>query len=582
MPDPSTQSGAWNILRRVYGLLNRRERKTGWLLLAAVLLNSVVDLLGLAVVIPVIGLVINPELMETHEFLGKVYDVAFSWGIGSQTRFLIALCLFLIGAFLFKTLFGLWVNHVQTRFGFRVAHRLSGNLWMHHFSDSLERLRSKSSGRILEEINGWPILFARVFITGGQLYFNELVVMALLAIGLTAYSPMVFLGVASIIGTGGLLIRWLTKRRLQRNSATLRTIAPQATSLVSNAVRGFLELVTFRAVRAMQANYLSKTRKLYAVHSNQLVLGIAPARLYEFLAVSALCTAIIVSLTFGNAGPAFFESLSLLALSAYRVMPAMARVNARMIAMRGQMHLIDAMETGASASTAHPLPANTPTLQGPISIEIQDLAARYEGKETVVFQGLKHRFEAGKLSTITGPSGSGKSTLVSMLLGLHAPDHGQVSVQSVDKTQALRSELSTADWLGNVAYLPQQPFLFEGTVRDNLTLGGAIADLDEPHMVHLLSTLRLTEALGEHPLDFLVQEGGSNLSGGQQQRLALIRALQLKRPVLILDEATSSLDRALGTEVLRILEEEASQGTTVILITHDEAVADQFGGIRLG
>ena len=169
-----------------------------------------------------------------------------------------------------------------------------------------------------------------------------------------------------------------------------------------------------------------------------------------------------------------------------------------------------------------------------------------------------------------------------MLLGLHAPDHGQVSVQSVDKTQALRSELSTPDWLGNVAYLPQQPFLFEGTVRDNLTLGGAIADLDEPHMVHLLSTLQLTEALGEHPLDFLVQEGGSNLSGGQQQRLALIRALQLKRPVLILDEATSSLDRALGTEVLRILEEEAAQGTTVILITHDEAVADQFGGIRLG
>lgn len=256
----------------------------------------------------------------------------------SQKRFLIALCLFLIGAFLFKTVFGLWVNQVQTRFGFRVAHRLSGDLWMHHFTDSLEHMRSKSSGRILEEINGWPILFARVFITGGQLYFNELVVMALLAVGLTAYNPLVFLGVAGIIGTGALLIRWLTKRRLQRNSTTIRALAPQATSLVSNAVRGFLELVTFRAVRSMQANYLSKTRRLYAVHSNQMVLGIAPARLYEFLAVTALCTVIIASLTFGSAGPTFFESLSLLALSAYRVMPAMARVNARMIAMRGQMH----------------------------------------------------------------------------------------------------------------------------------------------------------------------------------------------------------------------------------------------------
>ena len=102
MRDTPTPTGAWSILKRVYALLNRRERKTGGLLLAAVLLNSVVDLLGLAVVIPVIGLVINPELMESHAFLGEVYDVAFQWGIVSQKRFLIALCLFLIGAFLLK------------------------------------------------------------------------------------------------------------------------------------------------------------------------------------------------------------------------------------------------------------------------------------------------------------------------------------------------------------------------------------------------------------------------------------------------------------------------------------------------
>ena len=580
MRDTPTPTGAWSILKRVYALLNRGERKTGGLLLAAVLLNSVVDLLGLAVVIPVIGLVINPELMESHAFLGEVYDVAFQWGIVSQKRFLIALCLFLIGAFLFKTVFGLWVNQVQTRFGFRVAHRLSGDLWMHHFTDSLEHMRSKSSGRILEEINGWPILFARVFITGGQLYFNELVVMALLAVGLTAYNPLVFLGVASIIGTGALLIRWLTKRRLQRNSTTIRTLAPQATSLVSNAVRGFLELVTFRAVRSMQANYLSKTRRLYAVHSNQMVLGIAPARLYEFLAVTALCTVIIASLTFGSAGPAFFESLSLLALSAYRVMPAMARVNARMIAMRGQMHLIDAMETGGG-SHENAIPKPKSPLSGRIAMELQGLSARYEGKDEPVFEALHHRFEAGQLSTIVGPSGSGKSTLVSMMLGLHTADQGEIRITTESETLRLGTELSTADWLGHVAYLPQQPFLFEGTVRENLTLGGAVETLDETQVAALIDALDLRSALGENPLEFWLQEGGSNLSGGQQQRLALVRALQLNRPVLILDEATSSLDRQAGAAVLQLLQQEASRGTTVILITHDESVAEQHAGIAL-
>lgn len=451
---------------------------------------------------------------------------------------------------------------------------------MHHFTDSLEHMRSKSSGRILEEINGWPILFARVFITGGQLYFNELVVMALLAVGLTAYNPLVFLGVASIIATGALLIRWLTKRRLQRNGTTIRTLAPQATSLVSNAVRGFLELITFRAVRSMQANYLSKTRRLYAVHSNQMVLGIAPARLYEFLAVTALCTVIIASLTLGSAGPAFFESLSLLALSAYRVMPAMARVNARMIAMRGQMHLIEAMESGA-VTHENSIPQPHPPLSGRIAIDIQDLSARYEGKDAPVFQALHHRFESGQLSTIVGPSGSGKSTLVSMMLGLHAPDQGNICITTESATLCLGAELSTADWLGHVAYLPQQPFLFEGTVRENLTLGGAVETLDETQVMALFDALDLRSALGENSLDFKLQEGGSNLSGGQQQRLALVRALQLNRPVLILDEATSSLDRQAGAAVLQLLQKEALRGTTVILITHDESVSEHHAGIAL-
>ena len=213
----------------------------------------------------------------------------------SEKRFLTLLCVLLIAAFLFKTLFGIWLNHVQSKFAFRVAHRMSGEVWLHHFSDSLERMRSKESGRVLTEINSWPVLFARIFITGGQLLINELVVMVLLAIGLTAYDPVIFLGVAGIIGAGGLLIRLITKRRLQHNSATIQRLAPTSSSLVQNAVRGFLELITFRAVQSVQRNYLGHTRELYAVHSRQMVLGIIPTRLYELLAVTALCGIIVLS-----------------------------------------------------------------------------------------------------------------------------------------------------------------------------------------------------------------------------------------------------------------------------------------------
>lgn len=575
-------TSAWRILQRVYGLLNSSERRRAAGLLAAVLVNSVVDLLGLAVVIPVIGLVLEPDLLVSNEWLAAVYDFAAAHRWGGERRFTAALCGVLVGAFLFKTVFGLWVNYLQTRFSFRIAHRMSGDLWMHHFSDSLEKLRSKESGRLLTEINSWPILFARVFITGGQLYFNELVVMALLAIGLTAYDPVVFLGVAGIIGTGAVLIRTLTKRQLVRNSETVRTLAPHTSSLVNNAIRGFLELITFRAVRNVRDRYLIQTNKLYRTHSNQMVLSLVPNRLYELLVVAALCGLIVIGLGWSNemggSREAFFATLSLLALSAYRVMPAMARINARMIAMRGQLHLLDAMESGTGGDWNATATAPSELAQ-PIGIEVRDLNLRYSTSTAPVVHGLNFRFEPGTITAITGTSGSGKSTLVSALLGLHAPESGSVWVGDQELGS---STLSVQTWLSHVAYLAQHPFLFAGTLRENLTLGDDAAVLDEARIVSLIDRLGLAEALGTSPMDFVLNEGGSNLSGGQQQRLALVRALQWSRPVLVLDEATSSLDTGMRDAVMGVLEEEASRGTTVLLVTHDEAIASDAQCLRLG
>jgi ABC-type transport system involved in cytochrome bd biosynthesis fused ATPase/permease subunit len=133
----------------------------------------------------------------------------------------------------------------------------------------------------------------------------------------------------------------------------------------------------------------------------------------------------------------------------------------------------------------------------------------------------------------------------------------------------LGRDLSIQDWLGSVAYLSQQPFLFRGTVRENLTLGDAKASLDVAVAVGLIERLGLKETLGATPLEFELNEGGSNLSGGQQQRLALIRALLLGRPVLVLDEATSGLDGAMRDVVMEVLDEEAKRGVAILMVTHD-------------
>ena len=546
-------------------------------MLLSIFLNSIVEILGLAVVVPVIGLVVQPETIQTNPTLKSAFDTVAPLGINTPSRFLIALCGLMIAAFLFKALFGLAVNLLQTRFSFRVAHRISGQMWSYHFSQSLERMRGTESGRILSEIKAWPIQFASVFMVGGLMMVNEICVIMLITIGLLLYNPVVFLSIAGLLGLGALVIRRATKKRLLSYSDIRSQIDPHTNTLITNAVRGFLEVITFRASDAVREAYLKDRWTIFRLASNTSVLTLTPAKLYEVLAVVAIAGSIILAILQGTPEAGFLDLLSFIAISAYRIMPSMSRLNAAVMQMRAQQYVLDTMERGC---TNQPKTHNreTPTSEAvsTVDLEVNQVTLAYEALDEPVLEQFQHSFSHGKVHAVIGPSGSGKSTLISALLGLHQPERGAIEVRlNGQETITLGDDLDLYDWILHVGYLSQQPFLFRGTVRDNLTMRVPGAVLNEKLLTSLIQKLKLDDCLGSQPLEFQLQEGGSNLSGGQQQRLALLRALQIERPVLILDEATSALDNELRDVVFDLMRVQAQEGCNVILVTHDKELADQ-------
>ncbi len=574
MPDSNS---IFSVLQRTYRLLNASERKKSVMMLLSIFVNSIVEILGLAVVVPVIGLVVQPEQIQTNPTLKSAFDVVTPLGINTPSRFLIALCGLMIGAFLFKAVFGLVVNLFQTRFSFSVAHRLSGQMWTFHFSQSLERMRGTDSGRILSEINVWPIQFANAFMVGGLLMVNEVSVISLIAIGLLAYNPVVFLSIALLIGSGALLIRRVTKKRLLTYSDIRRQIEPRTNTLITNAVRGFLEVITFRASDAVREAYLKDRWTIFRLASNTSVLNLSPAKLYEVLAVVAVAGSIIIALLQGTPDSGFLELLSFMAISAYRIMPSMSRLNGAVMQMRGQHYILETMERGC-ANQSLTLNRTAPATKHveTVDIHVNHSTLSYAALEAPVLEQFDHSFSRGKVHAVIGPSGSGKSTLISALLGLHKPEQGAIEVQlNGQETVTLGEDLDLHDWILHVGYLSQQPFLFQGTVRENLTLRVPGATLNEELVSSLIQKLKLDNCIGTQPLEFGLHEGGNNLSGGQQQRLALLRALQIKRPVLILDEATSALDNELRDVVFDLLQERAAAGCNVILVTHDNELAQR-------
>ena len=562
-------------IRRVFDLLNVRERKKATFILLGIILNSFVEILGLAVVVPVIGLVVRPLNIEENHYLNSAYRVSKNVGIESPDQFLIALCVLMIGAFLFKAMFGLAVNLYQSRFSFDVAHRLSGNVWNYHFTQSLQDMRSTNSGQILTEINLWPVFFAQIFMVGSLMILTEMTVISLICLGLLIYNPVVFVSVAALLSSGFFLIRFFTRRRLNAYSKVEKKLEPRTNTQINHAIRGFLEIVTFQATQAVQDAYLSDLRVLFRIKGNATVINLTPAKLYEVLAVSGIAGAIIVALLQGQPQSNFLQLLTFMAICAYRVMPSMSRLNAAVIQMRRQAHILPAMEVNIPLGDAMPQHKSTEKTIRDVGIRLNNLTVGYvDGGEPVLIN-LNFTFLPGQIHAIVGPSGAGKSTLVNAILGLVSPQGGSIEIHNQENEHyMLGMDMDPSSWLSNIAYLSQEPFLFQGTVEQNLTMGIQNRHVDVAIFSQLCTELKLHEALGPNPLEFQLHEGGTNLSGGQRQRLALLRALLLQRPILILDEATSALDVELRDVVFQLLTRKARSGCTILMVTHDRELAE--------
>lgn len=197
---------------------------------------------------------------------------------------------------------------------------------------------------------------------------------------------------------------------------------------------------------------------------------------------------------------------------------------------------------------------------GDITFEHVDF--RY-GTRTDVFKDFSIAFKKGQISALVGESGSGKTTLAALLQNLYALQNGHVRIGGVDVRH-----IDNADLRSLVCVVPQRIDLFEGTILENITLDDY--DPDNARVLKLCKEVGLLEFIEGLPMGFNtnIGENGVQLSGGQRQRLAIIRALYRDPEILVLDEATSSLDSESEKSIKRIISELRAQGKTVLLIAH--------------
>ena len=197
---------------------------------------------------------------------------------------------------------------------------------------------------------------------------------------------------------------------------------------------------------------------------------------------------------------------------------------------------------------------------------LENVSVVYPGRPLPALHGLSVSVGPGEVVALAGPSGCGKSTAIAVLLGLVAPSAGSVRVGGVPI-----GSLDVGDWRAQLAWMPQQPFLFRGSILENVRAGRAEASEDDVlTALRAAGLLEVVEALpgGVHAE---LGERGAGLSAGERQRLALARALVRDAPLLLLDEPTANLDGATERGVIETIAGLA-KGRTVLLAAHRPAL----------
>ncbi|MBW8879006.1 MAG: NHLP family bacteriocin export ABC transporter peptidase/permease/ATPase subunit [Acidobacteria bacterium] len=390
---------------------------------------------------------------------------------------------------------------------------------------------------------------------------------AFFAVLLFQYDAVLTLVGIAVVSLNVAALKYVSRRRVDGN----RRLAQDQGKLLGTAIGGLQTIETLKATGG-ESDFFAR----WAGFQAKVVNGRQELERYTQMldAVPALLSALNSALILGIGGVRVMNGgLSVGGLVAYQLlMAAFIAPVTRLVSLGGKLQTVEGdmnrlddvlryrIDPGASGGLDDEMPAEGVPVKLAGSLELRQVSFGYNRLDPPLIEGLTLTLKPGSRVALVGGSGSGKSTLARLVTGLYQPWEGEILLDGQP-----RAAIPPAVLAGSLATVDQNVFLFEGTVRENLTLWDSTVPL--PEVVAAARDACIHEDVAARPggYDSPVEEGGANWSGGQRQRLEIARALVGRPSLLVLDEATSALD---PTTESRIDESLRRRGCTCLLIAH--------------
>ncbi|MEM1357674.1 MAG: ABC transporter ATP-binding protein [Bacteroidota bacterium] len=497
----------------------------------------------------------------------KLLQTAYTWGGFTTSRsFIIAAGIAVILLLALSRFLAVLINFWRERYQWGVYSRIS-NRMLAFYTDRpyryfLDKNTADLRGYVINEVMNvvtsslGPII--TLMINGGTALVIILLVLAV--------NHLVAITSALVLGGAYLLIYQIRKRPLERLGAQRLAAAQARQRVLEEMLQGIKTVKIYGNEKHFAQRYREATAKMAHAVPRLIIIFGTPKYVLEVLAFCGIIgVTLLLYLRTEDIGQVL-PTLTLFAVAGYRLLPSLQQVFGAYATIRANRVVLDQLYPDLMASLAYSF--RPVVKQAPLpflkALKAEQLDFTFPNADKPLFQNLSLSIPHGQVVAFVGLTGSGKTTLVDLLTGLLEPSAGKITIDDT-----LLSPTTIQAWRSQLAYVPQEVFLYDASLRENIIFASDSIPTDEAIMqiLDLVSLGAFVRSELPNGLNTLLGENGVRLSGGQRQRVGLARALLRQPSVLVLDEATSALDTLTENTIIKALAA-LPEDLTVLIIAH--------------
>ena len=539
-------------------IFSRRQKLNFVILVIVILIGSMLELIGVALVMPLVDVLTNSNQIHSNSLYSKLFEL---FNIDSDLKFILIFIIALIIVYVVKNAYLLFMYDCQFRFTFNNKKRITLKLMRAYVYRPYEFHLSKNISELQRNIKEDVESLFQTILAVVQMA-SELLTCILLAIYLIIIDKAITFGILTVLIFFILVFLKSTKYKSYKYGEIARETVVGINKWTRQSFEGIKEII----IANKQELFLSKVDELQGKLSTtirkQEVLNVSPRPTFEAITITSLLGVVGIKIYMGEDINQMIPVLSAFAVAAFRLLPSFGRLAGYLNKMMYNRAAITSVYNDLKDVENDIYIKDidcTERFEFDKSIEIEDVFFAYPNCDNNVLNGLSMSIKKDKSIAIIGASGSGKSTLADMLLGLLEPSEGNILVDGVNINQ------SYCGWHKLVGYIPQLIYILDDTIRNNVIFGEG--ETDDDKIWKALENAQLADFVKnlDEGLDTVVGERGIRLSGGQRQRIGIARAIYSNPKILILDEATSALDNETETAVMGAIKRLKGSHTMVII-----------------